>query len=252
MESGIVVRIPNSVSDLVRSGVITVSVYITADGTELSARAVQPHPKLGVQTNTNYDMATIARVLRKVDRVTSQPKVKFEDEVNDQAHGLGSSPFTSLTLNRAKEIAAKHDLLSVTRNGIKNQLPSDSLSWWDLMRSDPKELAVRALLVAEKIGTPKIVSRIHTAPDKLGVVGARDLNQWWEKATPEQRFRCLTTSSRLQKPPHGNSMENLSSRFAYRLAGLQCPFRNAETPLDQAENRDEEDSDDSYGGIVTF
>lgn len=238
-----VYHIPSSprIKELVSANVITIGVHITGDGQDVWARSTQPHPRLGVTTHDSYTLDEIEALLMKVV-VKSRPTqdVKPSDSAGDvslqmkqMALGIGSFDEAARLGEKIRQV--------VHRDGVKNLLPGDSLSVHDF-DFPPADLYSRTCYIVQKVGTPIFVSRISSSPAVLGIKGAANLGEWWEGATPHQRFTILTRGKRF---PNG---EWLHPRLSWlnSLEMMPCPFRDPETQVGKEEGLSgEEDSQES-------
>jgi hypothetical protein len=215
--------------ELLEAGVITIGVHATLDGTDVWARCTQPHPRLGVDTATSYTCEDIVDLLQKV--AVNKVKRNTNTDIRPKASFVMDSKSPE-TLAEAKQYDRDHNVGSVMLNGVNNILPSDSLSMKDFINK-PEAVQARAFLVAEKIGLAKMRSRI--ASDlRMQVPGARDLNDWWQKANNNQRLTLLSTSSKL------GAKVRPTEYISAVLGGLRCPFLDSENTLAKEESEDEE------------
>lgn len=234
--------------ELIKSGVITVDIHLARDGFSVLARATQPHPRLGVRASTTYTLEEIVDVLSKVKcqqgSATSPNREKIKDTETYSPRGV-HFPLVG------DKFAAPS---SVTRYGVRNELPSKSLCFMDFTLSDV-QFAGRAQVVADNLGSAKLVSRITTARDVLDVSGASNLEEWWMKATPFQRWFLLSSSKKAGTAPSGCSYAALGEGHTRMLKSLSCPFRDARAQVYQTTphpkdvpRRDADSEEESDGG----
>jgi hypothetical protein len=227
------VNIPTTrrIRELIANGVITLGVHIARDGTDIWARAVQPHPRLGIQAHTSYTLEEIEQKLERVSTQSFKKELlpgslrKFEENV-----GIGSLGYNSL------EEATLHgygkSLSETKRAGVTNKLPLDSLTPVDLDRSR-KEIFARTCSVIDHLSTAKILSRISSQPDRLAVKGAHDLREWWDDSSPTQKLMLMMRSKHL--PERGDGSYRIHGYWLDKLEHLPCPFREAEAQVGQKE-----------------
>jgi hypothetical protein len=227
------IEITPRIKDLVRSGVITIGVHITSDGTDVWVRTVQPHPRLDIKTYESMTLLEAETRLSKVSthassglslrpvKKTAPPPSGEEGEFNFL--GFESVPDAVSFGKQVKEYR--------TDGGVRNKLPLDSLTPHDL-GSPVKTLYARACSVADRLGTAKIVSRIATKPDSLGVQGCRNLAEWWSGSTATQRLVILSHAKVFQRQAGGIRIKN---HWIDQLEQLPCPFRQAEAQVGQSE-----------------
>jgi len=241
--------------DLVGRGIVVVTTTTTSTGCFTSVKSVQPHPRLNIDTHYNLSPKEVELLAEKC-----LPKYKAKAEgVSSLKSTLPTHGFHAST-DPSKEEKSKRtmtidevsnfrkDVRTIHKNGVANALPSDSLTWMDIGRQDYYELIVRAFQVADKIGNAKAVSRI-SCDGALTVSNARNLNEWWERASAEQKFTLLTVSKKSGKTPPSCEGGVFSSRYRSRLDELQCPFRGSEDSLVEKEMEEEfELEEDSWEG----
>jgi len=227
----VLATLPAHVRGLVEGGVITVDAHVTYDGCDIWSRSTQPHPKLGVGTHESYDPLELAGKLSKVN-----VPLPVRGSVN--AKDKGKSPGIR-TLFDAKVYASKNDVTRITKNGVANILPTDSLCYRDFEAS-MDHFQTRSFLVAEKIGLNKLRARI-ASDSRLSVEDAYDLGSWWQLASANKRFSLLSTNAKLGKPVQ----KDLQHRLKSFLEQLNCPFQDTEVALVEKEESVEET--DSFG-----
>jgi len=195
---------------LLSENVISIGAHITGEGQNVWVCTLQPHPRLGVKTSDIMTVDEAEERLAKLDR----PTVATIDI------GLGGvslrreTPPETDRWTRSSAAAAAPK--TITRGGVVNSLPIDSLCQGDFGLS-MFEFQARARVVAERLGHAKLVSRIRAAPTTMGIVGTTTLGEWWDRAHPSQRFQLLTTrkkSGEFKDIPNGGS----------KMAALQRPF----------------------------
>jgi len=245
------ITFPPGIQNLIMGGVITVGVHVTRDGKEMFARSVLPHPKLGITTACSF---TLEEAIKAFAKVAHSHKNYVVADAPPPSKESGAAPATKITsLLAAMNLSNERRLDEVTKHGVKNSLPINSLTWTDLMRDNTDDLSARAILVANKIGSTKIAARISTDPAKFGAGRVKNLNDWWEVATPEQKFGVLTTHSKAGSAPIGSHFGKLSERFARRVHKVPNPFRDINVPLDNTEeNSSDEESplEDAEGVLI--
>jgi hypothetical protein len=235
--------------DLVESGAALLHMTISKDGYELLVSVSQPHPRLGLQNHKKYYVDEFIELTQKlnVSSPATSPKSRESNEASSRS-GSGSYRVGIKTLRDAKNLNETSRLSVITtRGGLKNSLPQDSLTYWDLGRSNFDELQARAFLVAEKLGDKKLLSRIYS-DGSLSVAGATDIGSWWEGSNAHQRWNLLSTSSKAGKPV-GSNPNGLNAIFKNNLELLKCPFQDPKAVLDhEAAVSDSEEETQYIGG----
>jgi hypothetical protein len=248
------IDLPERAKELIRGGVITVGVHISKDGMDVWARATQPHLKLGIRTCTSYSIDEIVGLLDKVVTQTSSLRgidpISVSTESSNQI-GILSTGWKSL--NEAISFLERNPV-KVMKDGVQNKLPLDSISPFDFSLGD-RELFARLAAIANRLGTPKLVSRIASRRDILGVKGAVNLLEWWEGASPSQRIIVLSKAKSL--PSDGMGNVKLHSRWLTRMERQPSPFRDAEAQVGTTETetsaaQEEEPSSDVSEFARTF
>lgn len=243
------VTLPSVVMPLLANGTLTVSIHLSKDGIEHWYRSVQSHPRLGVKTNTAMTLEDVVSFFGPGSKYTGKSTLPFREAAPPSGDPLNSVVVDNM--EKAIQRSTLKNLNSIYRNGVSNQLPSDSLSWWDLGREDYDDFAARAFLVARKIGEARITSRISSDATKgLLIKGAHSLDEWWFRANSQQRWEVLSTQSKRGDTPK-TCLEGLKNSYLRRLELLPCPFR-ANLPVmeksqDKGKQRQDEASDsDEY------
>jgi hypothetical protein len=226
------IHMSSRVKSLLESGVITIGAHITRDGIDCWARSVRPHPRAGVQTHTSYTLDEIEMLLKEV----ALPKSPQEISPRAEPPYTGSQSLELLnigfrTLGEAESFHDAAKLNVTTRNGVRNQLPADSLTPSDFNRG-AKVLFARAYAVAKKITNPKLVSHIASQRDKMMVNGSSDLFEWWSKATPVQKIKLL---SKARHFPRSGEETLLARSWLTQIESLPPPFRSAEAQMGKSE-----------------
>jgi hypothetical protein len=238
------------IRDLVAEGVITISVHISRDGTDVWARCVQPHPRLGVGTNESLTLDDLEEKLAKVSLRGSKAvenltenlgKVSLKDSKLSKISAEAGETSRSQDSPGVYGFVSIKDAIAYSTNaglnmhtnaqGVMNFLPKDSLTPADFNRP-AKAIYARACSVADALGTPKLVSRITSQADVLRVNGSVNLLDWWSNATPLQRFILLTKQKVF--PREGGEFK-IQSKWLKALKTLQHPFRDAEAQVGQSE-----------------
>jgi len=234
---------------LVKNGVITIHVTITQTGVDIYARSVMSHPSLDIHPHMSFTLFDLEDAFRNhalLKQHSPQPsspnkrvlgeksaamKLPFRD-----ASSLESgrrSDLSRISVETAKRLVNKAGADMVTRNGVKNFVPKDSLVHEDL-RLTTDVLYARMVTVASAIGNVKAIARISTNPE-LSVAGAVDIDQWWDSASVEQRLTLLSSAKKLNI---SESLSKLSEQKRLRLSsggGLRSPFRGSPVKLDSVE-----------------
>jgi hypothetical protein len=263
----VMVKLPPPVEGLVARGVLTVSVYLSSDGQDVWFRATKSHPELGVRTNDSLSLEDTIRLFGPDSKFAGkEQKTVWAPRVASLGSYVSPLPFRGTappepnpdvvvtTYEQALQRSKLKNLNVVIRNGCANSLPKDSLSWWDLGREDYDDFAARAFLVARAIGEVKAASRVASVPE-LHVRGAAALDDWWFRATADQKWALLSSAKKRGETPK-TSLEGLSSRYRKRFELLQCPFRNSPLNLEKQTTKEESDSgeedpyDYTYGSSI--
>jgi hypothetical protein len=243
---------------LVDNGVITVNVIYTKTGLDVWARSVQSHPGLGVYPHesilleelyerfakhsclkninaptsaTGEDLSSSAASpndgvklpLHIRERPTTPPKGKqgarkllSESDVEQSVDDW--SAMEKMSIGQAQALARKFRLNEVNIGTMSNILPADSLSGLEMSR-DIYSLFIRAVCVADKLGSKLIYSRIVNQ-QSLQVKGSANLTQWWFLATGEQRLRVLSSAKKL-------NISEVKPAKLKEFGSIPCPFRGA-------------------------
>lgn len=106
-------------------------------------------------------------------------------------------------------------------SGTLNKKPSGSLVIEDLSLSY-EHLMARAVCVAHAIGNGRATSRVSKT---LGDLGAKTLSEWWDRATPEDKFTLM--SHKKHKPKNFEHVPYLS-----KLGLLPFPFRGFDEEME--------------------
>jgi hypothetical protein len=233
---------------LVEAGVAVLHLTISKDGYEMLVSPSKQYPQLGLEVHKKYLLEEFLDLSRKIQILdTKQVKAKGKEPAFQ-------SVFYRQRIESLEDAKVLNDFgtLSVveTRGGLKNQLPQDSLTYWDLGREFTNELQARAFLVADKIGTPTLVGRIRGVKE-LHVPNANSLKDWWMKATSVQKWILLTSRSKRGKtsPSMQAYKEGLTPAWSARLDDLQCPFRDPESYL---EEQISSEGEEVYEGGISF
>jgi hypothetical protein len=251
---------------LIARGVLTASVHVSSDGNDCWFRPTQSHPRLGVRTNESLTADDAVRLFGSRSKFAgSNEKTVWAPRQKSLGAEILPMPFRPkvpspepnpdvvvTTMRQALQRSQLKNLSVVIRNGISNQLPKDSLSWWDLGREDYDDFSARAFLVAKQVGEAKAVSRIASQPLTMKVVGASDLHEWWFKSSSEQKWNLLSSQAKRGETPK-SCLEGLKSSYDRRFQLLPCPFRNSplnmEKLVKEKESSDEEDQYDYSNGV---
>jgi len=224
--------IPARLKHLIDNDIAVAHITVGKEGYEILVRSTQHHPKLGITTHKMY---YVDEFLDLTSKISSAPMLdspptspgRIQREVGQEVSNLAEA---------TERIKARH-LNVVNKAGITNQLSPSSLNYMDLAHPELADLQARAYYVAHKLGAAKIASRI-ASNDEFTIIGCRSVSEWWDRASPEQRFRVLSDSkSRGKAPP--TCTEGLSPTYGLRMARLHCPFRNAEALLAKKEEEDD-------------
>jgi hypothetical protein len=246
----ITIQTSRRIRELISNGVITVGVHITRDGNEIWARAVQPHPRLGITTHQSYTLDEIESSLAKVKTDLPARTDIFSPDLHPARvlarAGEGYYGFADVA---AAISYARDHLRDIKRGSLRNKLPLDSLCKDDL-EMKPKDLFARTALVGHHLTTAKLVARIASQRDKLSVKGASTLNEWWSDATAVQRLMLVMRSKHLPKQEDG--LVRLHGHWLDKLSTMAFPFRDAEAAVGQEEDEvSAEEGDSSADDLAT-
>jgi len=142
----------------------------------------------------------------------------------------------------------QHNLDTVIKpSGVKNFLPSNSLTFTDFERTDT-ELEARVYSIADNIGRDKILSRITTNIAVLRIPGAEHLGHWWAKSTAEQKFVLLSQTKRQGKVhPYYARTGQLPESYRKAIDAVQCPFREPGAKMGYEEDGEHQGKKDPEG-----
>jgi len=219
------VKVPDRIFKFVLHGTITVRVDFTRNREMTGVRFIEPCVGLNIDNSVYYTIEAAESLLEKVER--QLPLIKTALDVSDKirrAQGLGPVEPAAIRGRSA-------ELTVVTRQGLKNRLPDNSLTPDDFEKSVP-DLFARACAVAEKLGTSKIVSRITSQPEKLHVDGCSDLSEWWDKSLPSQKVMLLSQSKSFKKKEGFVLVKN---DWLGKISQVPCPFQDPKTQVDRPE-----------------
>jgi hypothetical protein len=233
---------------------------MSRDGNDIWVRSVQPHPRLGISTTTTFtvDEAVLAFEKVQTTRHNDVPIAKTKVTLaNSSKWNPGDVLFESI--NSAISFSKKNNLGVYYKNGVKNFLPKDSLSPFDLER-DPQSVFARLCSIAHEMGTPKIVSRISSQPVKLTVYGATNLSEWWTHSSLPQKILLFSRTKHFQTNEKG--WIGIKPQWNNLFRDIPCPFRDAEAQvghkeggssaeeeIPQGESSDDELTFEEAGGI---
>jgi hypothetical protein len=232
--------LPRRATELIEGKKALAHLTLSGDGLSISMSVVGRHPRLGLYPHNLYSMENFLDLTSKIVVDPIEPKPG-----NPNEPGGGDDNGHKMTLDDARRMDAKRELrkFKAPGSGVWNTLASDSLSFIDLARKNPKELQARAFLVAEKIGTPKLISKIRG--DRFYHLGDELAEQvtmfeYWSRATPLQRWCVLTTRSK--RAFMGDHVDTLTDSQEEKIRSLDCPFRDSQeivfTKTDSIEEED--------------
>jgi len=232
--------------ELVGGGRIVVTAQFTRSGIETWARAVQPHPRLNIPTNESFPVEELVQMMEKVQAekhdesapVRALRSIRSEDP---------EAPFKDTA--EAKKFMYKNGFDKAVRYGVSNILPRESLTWYDLEHDNLYATQARLMYVCSNVGPAKFISRIETQRELLGIDGATNLKEWWDRATALQRFRLTTTAKNVGRRGLQPSAEEtyFNDVHTRRLGELRFPF---EDPLPVEAPHGSEDEQE--GGAAIF
>jgi len=237
-EMSIQLEITPRLKRLLSENMISVGAHVTGQGTDIWVRVLQPHPRLAVTTNESMTVSEAEERLAKLDT-----PLKVEMKLSQgRVHLRRVTP--PETDNWDMALAARVSPKTITRGGVVNQLPSDSLCKGDLGLS-AYELQARARVVSEKLGHAKLISRIRTAGPSMKVSGATTLAEWWDRAGPDKRWTLLSSAKKA-----GGAIEHPWEW--QKVAEINRPF--LDTPLDlstsvEPQGSPEEETWESAAGL---
>jgi len=214
------------IRELISNGVITVGVHITRDGNDVWARAVQPHPKLGVLTSTRYSLDEIEQKLESVS-VYSLKKSSLPEHPSKVIAVAAQSLYGFKDLGEAIVYAHKR-LAESKRNGVRNKLPLDSLTPHDLDLPQ-RYLFARTAAVGDHLTSAKVASRINSQRETLSVKGAQNLQEWWTRASATQKVMLLTKSRHLSDK--GDRQVRIHGYWLDKFETMPFPFWEAEAQV---------------------
>jgi hypothetical protein len=243
------IPITRRIKELVAGGVITIGAHITRDGQDVWARFTRSYYGLGIRTHISYTLNDAEELSKKI----SLMQQKFEGSV-ELPFSLKNSSLTAdfKSVEDAIKYSESNNLNLIQVGSIRNMLPHDSLHPKDFTRGT-NDLYARACSVASKITSPKLVSRINTQREILGVSSASNLAEWWSHATPIQRLRLLARTKNFWK--EGDD-QRLTKTQHDAMESLQCPFQDAETQMGRQEEelsaKEEDEKSTSAAGGQEF
>jgi len=77
--------------------------------------------------------------------------------------------------------------------GVLNKYPVKSLVNNDFKRENQKDFVARVVVVANNIGTDKMLNRLTTDP-RFRINGVKTLSEWWDRASWEQKLLSVTNA----------------------------------------------------------
>ncbi|BDB16247.1 hypothetical protein [Aspergillus creber narnavirus 1] len=125
------------------------------------------------------------------------------------------------TIESCRAIIKKAKLDSVVNNGVVNSLPKDSLTRFDVERSEPIYIFSRFVAVASELGNERLVSRIRTSED-LRAFSGYDLPSWWKVATLKQKLLLLSSNKKFKV---NQFLGGLNEELRQLIDVLPHPFR---------------------------
>jgi len=233
-------QLPQRAKDLVSGGVISVDVHFAMTGIDVWARCIQPHPRLGVYPHESYRVEEILKLLTKIEVPSANAPEKSHPGRSAIPVGTwpSSPPRYFNSIKQGIQYVNTEGGAKVKRGSVENALPSDSLTFDDFERGS-QMMTARCMAVADKIGEPRIVSRIATDL-RLKIKGVSDLTSWWGEATSDQKFLLLTLNKKVGSPTHVSTYPmGLSPKLQGRLGAAQCPFRVIGASLGSPKEEDE-------------
>jgi len=226
------IPLSNRVRDLISSGIITVGVNISQDGTDIWAYATKSLPRLGVKTNISMTLDEVENLFKK--DILNRPLEARIAPGPPQVIGEGSNALHFKNIDEAIAYSYSNRLDQVKKvgSGIVNFLAKDSLTQADIERS-PKDLFARSCTVASYLGTPKLVSKISSQRDQFHIDGISNLGEWWTHSTAPQKLALLSKSKSLGRNPEG--FVNVTVDVRRKVQEMPCPFREAGTQVHKEE-----------------
>jgi hypothetical protein len=243
-ENGISISpLPSRLLSLVETGVAVLHVTISKDGYELLCSTSQAYPKLGLVPHKKYFIDEFIELTRKFGVPTERLIIRPRNEPTKS--GFVPSGGNKITnLEEARALNRTRNLGTIVKGGVSNQLPRSSLCYKDFARKDFNEFVARTYLVADSISNQKASARISSSV-KLGVKGAKNLDQWWSGASSSQRWDVLTNRKLVGEVPKGGDAFELTPQMHEALSRLNCPFRAVEGELQGSDTEDGEET----GGV---
>jgi hypothetical protein len=210
--------------ELLEANVITIHMDFFGSGTDVYARVVNPHPRLGLEPHESYSASELEKLLSKVQI----GRRTYEDMV---AAPVGPRPSK---IDRSDfDIKSKNGIVTeIAYKGVSNLLPDKSLTYKELALLNSDQLFARMVHVVNQLQQDKLVSRIETAPAVYGQLGT-GLRAWWSRADELSKFKLLSNAKQAGAAPtdHRTFIKTLG-----RLKGAQCPFRDFDDDLEESED----------------
>jgi hypothetical protein len=104
--------------------------------------------------------------------------------------------------------------------GVLNKYSVKSLVANDFKRVDANDFVARAVCVANTIGTDKMIKRLTTDP-RFRISGATSLQEWWVRASTDQKLLSLTNAKDFDKSSVSARLERIHQvGFPFQEAGL--------------------------------
>jgi len=245
------VKITPRVSELLQSGVISITAGWYSSGVEIYGRVTQPHPKLGVYPHESFPLDELESLLEKI-RVSEEINFPLTPSSSKAPATPSGTQVTPIKKGPAVAVRTKDDAeigkvpVSIKVGGVENVLPSKSLCWRDLMYLGDQQLNLRLLHVGREIGADKAVSRVSCGSSFH--TKANSLYGFWQRATNEERFLLIS-----QAKWAGKVNNEDKERLLARLGAGQYPFRGTDQKMEEDET-DHETSDvaSEIGGLQIF
>jgi len=243
---------------LLQAGVITITVVYTRTGTDAYARSVASHPNLDIYPHMSFELHELRGAFEKhvcMKESAIRPSSSKGSVLGEKLSPM-ELPFREgksklkvherealgrMTVSNAKRVIVMNNAGMVVKNGVSNLVAQESLIEEDL-HLKTEVLYARMVCVADKIGNVKAIARISTALG-LKIPGVSTLDQWWNRATVEQRLTLLSRGSKLDIQ---KALNNLSVTKRMRLepeGALRCPFRGSSVDLEPVEASSRDGSD---------
>jgi hypothetical protein len=214
--------------ELLEANVITVHIDFFGSGTDVYARVVNPHHKLGLEPHESYSPAELENALRNIQVGRRTYEGMIGPQTGPRPSQIDRSDFDIKT--------QKGIVTEIAYKGVSNLLPDKSLTYKELALLNSSQLFARMVHVVNALGQDKLVSRIETNPTVFGPLGP-GLRSWWSRADELSKFKLLSNAKQAGTPPadHRVFIKTLG-----RLKGAQCPFRDFNDDLEEDPSEEED------------